>query len=396
MKIALFSSLFTNRFSQKSPFLTELVKALAVHVELDVVIPVPFMEYFSRGAPKGTTPLERAIGMERVHYFPFIYLPYISKSYNDLLMWLQARFCCQKVVRSVDLVHAHYLYPDGCCALRLASMHGKPLVVTAHGSDVNVLQDNTRVRASTRELFRKAHMVVFVSEALKKNALDLIGSGNFRVIRNGVDISCFFPMEKNALRRKYGIAENAVVILSVSSLIPLKQVDRLIEAFSELRCPEKHLIVVGDGPERTRLHALARGLSICDKVTFAGKVDHAQIPEFMSLSDMLCIASRSEGWPTILFEALACGCYVVSAPVGGVPEALESEEYGCLAVGDSPADLREALEKGLMIREKGKAARVAYAGDYQWESIAKLCVTVYMELLLKTGPIVNSSVRANC
>src|SRR3546814_20106811 len=97
--------------------------------------------------------------------------------------------------------------------------------------------------------------------------------------------------------------------VSGGNLVPLKGHDLVISALTDL--PGLTLWIVGGGPERGRLEALARDLNVAGRVRFLGVVPHERMPEVYSAADVLVLASEREGWPNVLLEAMACGTRVV-------------------------------------------------------------------------------------
>jgi glycosyltransferase involved in cell wall biosynthesis len=139
-------------------------------------------------------------------------------------------------------------------------------------------------------------------------------------------------------------------------------------------------ILIGDGPERPHLEKLVEELQLTPRIFFAGKKSHAEIAEWMSAVDALVIPSRNEGWPTVIFEALACGLQVVGAAVGGIPEALNSDEVGILVPPEDPAALAAALSK-VAQRKPDKNKLRARAERFSWERLSKQVLQVYQSVL---------------
>ncbi|HNR76893.1 MAG TPA: glycosyltransferase, partial [Parvularculaceae bacterium] len=203
-----------------------------------------------------------------------------------------------------DLVDAHYLYPDGVAAVRAARALGKPVVLTARGSDVTQLAGFPRQRAMILDAVFKADAVIAVAKALKD---DLIAIGapaeKIEVMRNGVDLEKFRPLDRAAIRKR--MALNGRVIASVGALIDRKGHDIAIRAIAKLS--DATLLIAGEGPERRRLEALAEAEGVADRVQFFGAVEHERLVDIYNAADALMLASSREGWPNVLLEAMACG-----------------------------------------------------------------------------------------
>ena len=170
-----------------------------------------------------------------------------------------------------DLIDAHYFYPDGVAAARLAARLGKPLVITARGSDINRISRYSRPRRMIQQAAAQADAVITVSEALRQALIDLGGEPESIItLRNGVDLSLFGPQDGEALKTTWDLT--GPLLLSVGNLVPLKNHDQVIRALSEL--PEARLAIVGGGPEEARLRALAVDLGVQARVRFLGILPH--------------------------------------------------------------------------------------------------------------------------
>jgi glycosyltransferase involved in cell wall biosynthesis len=146
-----------------------------------------------------------------------------------------------------------------------------------------------------------------------------------QVVPNGIDLASFDrPASPADVRAELGIPAGALVVGTVGRLVEVKRQDLLLAAFAELRergrHPHTRLLIVGDGPERTRLESLARQLHVAEQTIFAG---YQQEPERMLRAmDLFVLTSRHEGLPLALLEAWAAGLAVVSSNVGAIPQTI--------------------------------------------------------------------------
>lgn len=242
--------------------------------------------------------------------------------------------------RSPYVIDSHYLYPDGVAAARLAARLAVPLVMTARGSDVNVLMRYPGPRRQVLAAIAQACRVITVSEALRTRLIDYgVAADKVVTLRNGVDRELFRPLDRQQCRRQQGIDRPAV--LCVGNLVLVKGFDRVIRALAGK--PDALLLLVGEGPEEGRLRALAARLGMASRVRFLGYRSREQLVELYSACDLLVLSSVSEGMPNVVLESLACGCPVVATDVGGVAEVLD-ERSGVIVGDDSPAALRAAIQ----------------------------------------------------
>ena len=276
-----------------------------------------------------------------------------------------------------DLIDAHYLYPDGVAAVRLGQKLGKPVVLTARGTDVNLIPDYPGPRRQIINACRQAQSVITVSEALRE-ALIKLGVSKDKVVtlRNGVDLEAFKPQDKSAAKRALEV--EGPVWLSVGHLIESKGHHLAIEAAAKV--PEVTLVIVGDGPEQTALHALVRRLGVSDRVRFAGHEDHGSLPRYYSAADTLILASSREGMPNVALESMACGTPVIATAIGGTPEIVTVPEAGELMESRSADSIVHAWAR-LRSRPGSVEATRRHALEFGWEPTVRAQLTLYRSVV---------------
>ncbi|WP_421994061.1 glycosyltransferase family 4 protein [Roseococcus sp.] len=257
-----------------------------------------------------------------------------------------------------DAIDAHYLYPDGVAAVRLGREFGLPVVITARGSDTSQLPRYALPRRLIEGAMRDAAALIAVSAGLKEGLVALgAPPEKVTVLRNGVDLDTFRPL---AIRKPSA----APVLLSVGHLIPRKGHDLVIGAIAAL--PDHRLIIVGEGPDRGALEALARRIGVADRVSFAGAQPHANLPEFYAAADVMILASSREGWANVLLEAMACGTPVIASPAWGSREAVAAPEAGLVLDETTPGSIALAV-RHLLAAPPSRAATRAYAERFSWD-----------------------------
>jgi glycosyltransferase involved in cell wall biosynthesis len=261
-----------------------------------------------------------------------------------------------------DLIDAHYVYPDGVAAVSIGKTLGRPVLITARGSDVNLLPEFSRPRKMIVDAFRDCSAVIAVSAALKEV---IVGLGCPRekvtVLRNGIDLAFFHEEDRVAARAAIGASRYAIA--SVGNLIPDKGHHLVIESLTHL--PDANAFIAGRGPEDSRLKALAKRLGVADRVTFLGAVPQARLRTLYSAADCLVLASIREGWPNVLLEAMACGTPVVATNVGGVPEIVPEGTLGVLMDEISADGIVRAVSR-LRVLEPPRQQVRAYAEGFSW------------------------------
>lgn len=343
-------------------------------VQTRVVAPVPW--FFSTNARFGEyakmarTPLKESLGGLEVHHPRYILPPKIGMHLAPLSMALGAVRVIKRIMNEgfdFDLIDAHYYYPDGVAAALLGQWLRKPVVITARGSDLNLLADYWLPQKMMRWAAAKAAASIGVSNALVQILRDWgLPEDRLQVMRNGVDLNRFRPVPRDHDKGKLGL-DTGPVLLSVGNLVPNKGHDIVMHALVSIsaRYPRSSLLIVGSGPERQNLESLAAQLGIAQRVCFAGVIPNDQLLHWYSAADVLVLASSREGWPNVLLESMACGTPVVSMRVGGTPEIVTQAESGRL-VGSRDAQSFAAQILELLADPPPRDRVRAYAENFGW------------------------------
>jgi glycosyltransferase involved in cell wall biosynthesis len=235
------------------------------------------------------------------------------------------------------ILHAHFSI-DAAFAVPLARRLKVPLVVTLHGFDVTT-RDRAVVAAGRslpilalarrRQLQRHADLFICVSDFIRRAALSQGYPPERTIVAPlGIDLD---------LRRPGGEPTPGLIV-HVARLVEKKGTEYLLHAFARIegQAHDARLVIVGDGPRRLHLEALAHELGVTDRVTFTGGLDHAATLAWMRQATVVAVPSvtassgDSEGLPTVIFEAGALARPVVASDTSGIPEAVEDGKTGFL------------------------------------------------------------------
>lgn len=335
--------------------LRELLRSGAV--ETRVLAPVPWFPSIDARwgdyALMARTPArERHQGIELLHP-RYLLPPRVGMTVAPLSLALGALPTVRALLHEgfdFDLIDAHYFYPDGVAAALLGRWLGKPYVITARGTDLNLIPRYTAPRRMMQWAARHAAALIGVSTPL----VDILrGWGlpqqRLHVIRNGVDLSRFSPMTQAQARAQLGLPNDAPLLLSVGTLKELKGHHLVIDALAQLRQthPRASLAIIGEGEERPRLEAQIHALGLAQSVRLLGARPQLELPAWYSAADLLVLASSREGLANVLLEALACGTPLVATAVGGTPEVITSDEVGTLLAERSSAAIATAASAWL-------------------------------------------------
>jgi glycosyltransferase involved in cell wall biosynthesis len=303
-----------------------------------------------------------------VHHPRYPVIPWIGMSLAPFLLYQATLPVLRRLVSSsangFDAIDAHYLYPDGVAAVWLGRTLGLPTVVTARGTDVNLIPRHPVPRMLIRQAITGATALIAVSAALKQ-ALVALGAPEEKVavLRNGVDLALFQPTERAVARAALGLTRPT--LLSVGHLIERKGHHRIIEAMPRL--PEFDLLIVGEGPLRDRLADLSNRLGLRDRVRLLGVRPHGELPSIYGAADILVLASSREGWANVLLEAMACGTPVVASNIWGNPEVVRERAAGLIAERNTPDGIAAAVRQ-LFSDLPDRAATRAYAEEFSWDA----------------------------
>ena len=299
----------------------------------------------------------------------FASIPKVGMQVAPAMLYAAAKPAMRRLLarRSVDLIDAHYLYPDGVAAVMLGRRFGLPVVLTARGSDVTQLPGYALPRRMIRWAMAEADAMVSVSAGLKQ-AMVALGADAARitVLRNGIDLTMFRPPDsmegRSASRAALGL--EGPTLLSVGHLIERKGHHLTLSALSQL--PEWTLLLAGEGPERARLEALASRLGLGTRVRFMGAQAHDTLARLYGAADISVLASSREGWANVLLESMACGTPVVASDIPGNPEVVQRREAGLVV--ERTADAFAAGIRALWADLPTRQAVRAYAEQFSWDA----------------------------
>jgi glycosyltransferase involved in cell wall biosynthesis len=348
-----------------------------------VVAPVPWFPsqsaLFGRWARDANVSRHEMRHGVMVHHPRFPAIPRAGMSIAPFLLYRAALPFLQRLMlrgSRLDAIDAHYMYPDGVAAVWLGQTLGLPTVVTARGTDINLIPRYAVPRALIRRAIDGAAALIAVSAALKRELVAL-GAPDHKitVLRNGVDTSLFHPMDRGATRAALGLTRPT--LLSVGHLIERKGHHCIIEAMTRL--PDFDLLIIGEGPERTRLASMIARLGLQGRVRLLGATPHAELPALYSAADILVLASSREGWANVLLEALACGTPVVASNVWGNPEVVRGAAAGIIAEENSPDGICSAVRR-LQANLPARTLTRAYAEQFSWDATTEGQLALFRSL----------------
>lgn len=406
--VVVLSSLFPSALQPGAGlFIRERMFRVGRRLPLAVVAPSPWFPLqgllrrlkpgFRPGAPRHETQQGHEVWFPR-----FLSLPGVLKRLDGWFMALGAwpRLRALKRAGRLDLLDAHFGYPDGFAATRLGRWLGVPVTITMRGTEARHARDPA-LRPLLTQALHNADLIFAVSDSLRRVALGLgVPPERVRVVGNGVDLDRFRPIDRAQARAALGLPPDAPVLVSVGGLCERKGFHRVIDCLPAMHAQgtDAHLLVVGgpspegDWTERLRAQVLALGLS--ERVHFIGAVPQEDLYRVLSAADVFVLGTRNEGWANVFLEAMACGLPVVTTDVGGNAEVVCRPELGAVVpFGDEPA-LAAAMHAALH-RPWDRSAIRQHAQANTWDRRVEALETHFRALCRAPGAEV-SQARGSC
>lgn len=396
--IVVLSSLFPSAVQPGAGlFIRERMFRVGRQLPLRVVAPTPWfplqglLRRWKPGFRPGAPAHEQQAGHEV--WFPrFLSVPGVLKQFDGLAMALAAwpRLRALRRAGQLDLIDAHFAYPDGYAATLLGRWLGVPVTITLRGTESRLARDPVLAPRMVQAL-HAATRVFAVSDSLRQVAIGLgLAPDKVQVVGNGVDLARFRPEPKAEARRALGLAEDAPVLIGVGGLVERKGFHRVIELLPALlqRHPGlRYLVVGGPSPEGDMGEALRAQVAqagLGEVVRFLGPLPPDALRGPLSAADVFVLSTRNEGWANVFLEAMACGLPVVTTAVGGNAEVVCRPELGSVVPFGDAAQLEAAIDHALHHAWNRSAIR-AYAEDNTWDRRVETLVGVFQALHHRGG-----------
>jgi glycosyltransferase involved in cell wall biosynthesis len=382
-------------------FVSRLAEKLVKNEGFEVVVLAP-------GYP-GSKLLEQSNGLKTYRYPYFFPSKYQQLSYGDgILSNLQKNVITKiqvpffiiaqlffllylTIKERVDIVHAHWVIPQGTVAAICKIVTRRPLVASVHGSDF------TRPKSRFLNTFRRFSLntcnTVTVNSSFMADKVNNYKPNESVLIPMGVDSEFFHPGSySRKIKEKHQIS--GPMILAVARLIEIKGVEYLIKAMVIVlkKAPDAKLVIVGDGILKEQLTRLSRDLGIETSIIFAGLILQPEtVAEYFRTCDVFVLPSitdskgQAEALGVVLLEAMACGKPVIGTKTGGIPDIITDGANGFLVPEKSPepmaAKIITLLADDNLRRELGQNGLQLIKERFYWENIAKQFNTIYRQVV---------------
>jgi N-acetyl-alpha-D-glucosaminyl L-malate synthase BshA len=297
------------------------------------------------------------------------------------------------VVRNekLDLLHVHYAIPHASAAYmakQILKTHGIiiPIVTTLHGTDITLVGKDASYEPVVTFSINQSDGVTAVSHDLKRETFHSFKITNdIEVIPNFIDLEKFKKQKKDHFKKAICPNDEALVV-HTSNFRKVKRVNDVIRIFANIHdaIPSK-LLMIGDGPERTKAETLCRELDISDAVRFLGKLE--AVEEVLSVADLFLMPSEKESFGLAALEAMACEVPVISSNTGGLPEL---NVQGVTGFMSPVGDIEDMTQKALFVLDKAnlptfKANALKRAQEFDITQILPLYEEYYHRIMEKTA-----------
>jgi len=378
MNILVLTTLYPNNVQHRHGiFIENRVKELVKRypdAKVKVVAPVP---YFPSWLPVNSYKqysqvVEKEIRADiEVLHPKYWVIPKVGMNITPYFLYQTSLKAIKEVQQTgfvIDVIDSHYFYPDGVVASWVGKKLNIPVMVTARGSDINLIPENRIAKKRIIKAITNVQASAAVSQALADKMAKLAPLAKAPIVlRNGVDLDFFTP-EATKPTLPCHINDDESLLLSVGNLVELKGHHLVIEALTLV--PKAKLIIIGEGEMRTELEQLVIKLNLQGRVFFTGNIQQDELPGYYAAADVLVLASSREGMPNVLLESLACGTPVVATDVGGSAEVVTQKDIGELLPVRSVKSIAQALSSILSNRVRAEEVRF-FSQALGWDDVSE-------------------------
>jgi glycosyltransferase involved in cell wall biosynthesis len=299
-----------------------------------------------------------------------------------------------------DLIHAHWILPNGVPAAVAARWRHLPLVISLHGSDVFLAERAPLFSVMAAGTMRAAARVTACSRDLQDRALRLgARAGTVDVVPYGADPRAFQPdpAAAAAVRAELGIPPTAPLIVTMSRLVYKKGLTYLIDCLPAVlaRHPDAVLVLAGYGDLREQLEHQTRDLGLAAHVRFPGQIDRERAARYIAAADVYPVPSirdqrgNIDGLPNALLEGMGAGQPIVASRIAGIPDVIDDGVHGLLVPErDAPAlaaAINRLLDDRPFARRMGAAARERILHELTWDATAERIEKIYQSVVNYDG-----------
>jgi teichuronic acid biosynthesis glycosyltransferase TuaC len=316
----------------------------------------------------------------KVYYPKCFYVPifYFSKFLIDNRLYV-VKNLIEKESLEFDLIHSHFTWPSGHIGVKLKEIYSVPVVITIHENgewfDKEVNMNHSLINHSWKmadALIRVNNKDVPTLKRYNQNVFS---------IPNGFGEE-FKVLDSNFCKKQLNLPKDKKIIFSLGALIDRKGFNYLIDSMKIIIENRNDCVcyIGGSGKLKDKLQSQINDLELEKYVKLIGFIPDEMIPLWMNACDFFVLPSLNEGNPTVMFECLGCGKPFVGTKVGGVPEIINSEDYGLLCNPAKPKDLAMNILSALY-RDWDSNLIKKYSAQFSWDKISNQTLQIYSQVL---------------
>lgn len=301
-----------------------------------------------------------------------------------------------------DVLHAHWILPNGFIAGQVARITGVPLLIQLHGSDVFTAEKNPLFRTMARSAASNARWIISPSPDLKIR-LGAIGidTSKISLVPNTVEADFNTSLsdgDAENLRKELGIPNDHIIVLAVGRMVYVKGFNYLLEAFARIVETQENvtLVIAGGGVLYDNIKEMSEALGVNEQVRLPGPVSREEVPKYFSMADIAVVPSIKhesgavDGLPVVVPEAMASGLPIVASNVGGISVLVKNDVTGVLVPERDP----DSLARGILrliehpeLRTKyGNRAKTVIEKAVNYDTISAHFVKVYESMTRNVMP----------
>ena len=352
-------------------------------------------------------------GEIKITRFPYFYPKYLQKLCYDggiipklksswlarvqlpfFLFFLFIRLIKMTANNRFDLIHCHWLIPQGFFCALIKFFRGTPYLLTAHGGDVYSFKGIPVIPNLIKFALKRSTFCTVNSQATRNQVLKFSKNSSIKVVPMGVDLKEFHPGNYNE-KFKAPFGEKNLLLLGVGRLAEKKGFKYLIEAMPLIlqEIPSAKLVIIGFGPQKARLENQIQQLDLASSISLIGGKTGKELQDWFASADIFIGPSiitadgDTEGQGVVFLEAMASGTAVIASDVGGIKDAVRDNISGLLVPEKNPQAIAEkvlTLAKNNQLKEKLiQNALELVRSDYSGEQSSQKFLTLYTQCLEK-------------
>jgi L-malate glycosyltransferase len=324
---------------------------------------------------------------ERIRFHEVTVTPYpLFDNYPPYTLALATKMAEVADYEKLDILHVHYAIPhaiSGFLAKQILKDHGIKVITTLHGTDITLVGRDESYLPITRFGIEASDGVTAVSESLKQETYEYLNpQKEIEVIPNFVDPARFVKSSSNI--RDMFAREGERLLCHVSNFRPVKRIFDVLQIFERVRTTVRSkLLMIGDGPDRSRAEAYCRSHGLANDVLFLGNISNLEA--VVGSCDLFLLPSETESFGMAALEALALEVPVIATIAGGLPEVVIDGEVGYLRpVGDVAGMAERSIEiltNPDLRRSMGRAARRLAITKFDTATVIPQYVDFYQRVM---------------